>query len=260
MLPTSCVSPFPRVHSEMSRSVSRPAQGDQLRSLYDEAYYREQLHHEHWFRNNRAKHELRWREVLRMATPQPHDTVLDLGCAIGEYTLRIAPRVGRIVGIDFSEPAVRMATARADQAGLGAAFVAARVDALPVQTARVDKVLAIDLVEHIDDASLRRMLAETWRVLRPGGTLSIYTPCRTHYVERLKAGDFLLKQIPGHVAVRAPDHYESIFREQPWSIALRYFSPSTFPLFGWLDRLLAPVPFLGSFFRFRYCVVLKKPA
>ncbi len=243
----------------MSVKQSAPADGGDLRALYDRAYYRDQLHREHWFRNNRAKQELRWREVLRMVAPAAGETVLDLGCAVGEYTLRMAPLVARTIGVDFSEAAIGAATNRAQQRGLDVNFVASRVDALPIPSASVDKAMAIDLVEHIEDATLGRMFAETWRVLRPGGTLCIYTPCATHYVERLKTHGWL-SQIPGHVAVRAPAEYEELFQGCEWQIALQYFSPSTFPIFGWLDRLLAPIPLVGSLFRFRYCAVLRKPA
>jgi cyclopropane fatty-acyl-phospholipid synthase-like methyltransferase len=243
----------------VSVKQSASADGGDLRALYDEAYYKDQLHREHWFRNNRAKQELRWRELLRMLVPAAGETVLDLGCAVGEYTLRIAPLVARTIGVDFSEAAIGAATKRALGRGLDVHFVASRVDALPLPSASVDKAMAIDLVEHVDDATVRRMLGETWRVLRPGGTLSLYTPCATHYVERLKARGWLA-QIPGHIAVRAPAEYEELFRGGEWEIALRYFSPSTFPVFGWLDRLLAPIPLVGSLFRFRYCAVLRKPA
>jgi len=243
----------------VSAKQGAPADRGDLRALYDETYYRDQLHREHWFHNNRAKQQLRWREVLRMVAPAPGETVLDLGCAVGEYTLRIAPLVARTIGVDFSDAAIRAATNRALGCGFDARFVASSVDALPLRSECVDKAMAIDLVEHVDDATLERMLAETWRVLRPGGTLSIYTPCATHYVERLKAREWVLSQIPGHIAVRAPADYEKLFRACPWQVALRYFSRSTFPLFGWLDRLLAPMPLVGPWFRFRYCVVLRKP-
>ena len=51
------------------------------------------------------------------------------------------------------------------------------------------------------------MLREARRVLVPGGRLGIYTPDRAHYVERLKAHDFVLKQFPEHIAVRRVDDY-----------------------------------------------------
>ena len=80
-------------------------------------------------------------------------------------------------------------------------------DLAPVADGSVDAVAAIDLVEHIDDPTLAAMLRECRRVLKPGGRLGIYTPDRAHYVERMKAHDFLLKQFPQHIAVRRVAEY-----------------------------------------------------
>ena len=77
-------------------------------------YYRRQLHREHWFRNNRQKHEMRWQAILRIVDPQAHDVVLNLGCAVGAHTTRIAPLVGHAAGIDYSPIATRLARSRAE--------------------------------------------------------------------------------------------------------------------------------------------------
>ena len=71
-----------------------------------------------------------------------------------------------------------------------------------------DKVAAIDFVEHVDDEQLELILSEAARVLVPGGRLAIYTPCASHYVERMKERNFILKQIPVHIAVRRPEAYD----------------------------------------------------
>lgn len=229
-------------------------------ALYGEDYYREQLHRGHWFRDNRRKHEMRWQAVLRMMRPASTDVVLDLGCAAGEHAVRIAPLVRQVTGIDSSPAAIALARERADGVP-NATFVEADATALRnVADTTVDKIMAIDFVEHIPDADLSRMLDASWRVLRSAGRVAIYTPCRTHYIERMKAHGVILQQIPGHIAVRTPKHCERLFAQRHWIIADRFFLPSTYPLFGLLDRLLAPLPGIGGLFRFRYCIVLEKPA
>jgi SAM-dependent methyltransferase len=229
-------------------------------SLYGAAYYQEQLHREHWFRDNRAKHAMRWQAVLRMLRPEPNDVVLDVGCAAGEQAIRLAPMVRRVTGIDSSPAAIALARARVRGIG-NADFVEADATSLAgFADASIDKVMAIDFVEHVTDAELLRLLEAAWRVLRIGGRLVIYTPCRTHYVERLKANNLVLRQIPGHIAVRTPTHYERLFARQPWKVIDRFFLPSTYPLFGLFDRLLGAVPAIGGLFRFRYCIALQKAA
>jgi cyclopropane fatty-acyl-phospholipid synthase-like methyltransferase len=238
---------------------ARVGQGSEVDVLYGEDYYRRQLHREHWFRDNRRKHEMRWEAVLRLVQPTATDRVLDVGCAAGEHALRMAPLVARVTAIDSSPAAIALARRRGRGIG-NVEFIeqdATRLDGIADET--VDKIMAIDFIEHVGDAELRRLLAVSWRVLRQGGRVAIYTPCLTHYVERLKARNLILRQIPGHVAVRTPAHCEKVFGERAWAIADRFFLPSTYPLFGRLDRLLSPLPGLGGLFRFRYCVALEKP-
>ena len=223
---------------------------------YDGRYFDEDLHRDHWFKNNAAKRARRWREVLRMLDPKPTDRILEIGCATGEHALRLARAAGEVVGLDASADAVERARARASRDGhANASFVvadAANLAAWPDRS--FDKVAAIDFVEHVDDAALATILGEVYRVLAPGGRLAIYTPCATHYVERLKARNLILRQIPLHIAVRGPDTYRSLVSHAGFTIEALWYSPSDYPLFGLLDRLLAPLPVVGGLFRFRICL------
>jgi SAM-dependent methyltransferase len=228
-------------------------------ALYGAAYYREQLHHDHWFRDNAAKRLQRWEAVIRMVAPAATDVVVDLGCAAGEHARKIAPHVGKVIGIDSSEEAIALARAAPQGAG-NVTFLRGDATALTmIVDASVDKAMAIDFVEHIFDPDLQRMLNEVWRVLKPGGRLALYTPCGTHYVERMKARNFVLRQIPGHVAVRSPRHYDRLLAALPWQAIDCFWLPSTYPVFGLLDRALGHAPGIGPWFQFRFCIVLRKP-
>ena len=227
-------------------------------TLYGREYYERELHREHWFRDNRRKREQRWNAILRMVAPSPGDLLLDLGCAAGEHALRLAPHVARVVGIDSSVAAIEIARARA-HAVANVEFVlgdATTLSGFPADHA--DKIAAIDFVEHIDDDALRCLEQHVHRVLKPGGRFAIFTPCGSHYVERLKARDLILKQIPGHIAVRRSAAYDRLFTAPRWRVADRFHLPSTYPLFGLIDRTLARLPAVGPSFHFRYCLAVEK--
>ncbi len=228
-------------------------------ALYGARYYDQQLHREHWFHNNPAKRELRWREVLRMLDLSPDDRVLEIGCAAGEHSLRLAELCKEVVGVDLAAAAIERAHARAAAARVGNAHFV-RLDASNLDrfaTASFDKVAAIDFTEHVNDEVLAGVLRECRRVLRADGKLAIFTPCASHYVERLKRHNFILKQIPGHVAVRGPAAYHRLLLQTGFSIDSLYFSPSTYPLFGHLDRWFGSMPIVGPLFRFRICIVAR---
>jgi cyclopropane fatty-acyl-phospholipid synthase-like methyltransferase len=227
-------------------------------SFYGERYYARDLHHGHWFKDNEAKRHLRLRTIIELLRLAPTDRLLDLGCADGAHSMALKPLVAEITGIDFSEVAIRIARERsANMAGVR--FLRADVaDLSCIETESIDKVAAIDLVEHIDDHTLENMLRETWRVLRPGGRLAFYTPCATHYVERLKARG-VLKQLPGHIAVRDAGAYGHMLQQLPWREREIMSLPSSYPVFGRIDRFMMKTRWLGPFFQFRIVGAVSKP-
>lgn len=232
----------------------RPARGTPPQ--YDDAYFESNLHREHWFRNNVAKRARRWQAILRMLEPTPSDRILEIGCGAGEHTIALAPLTGTAVGVDMSLAGVTRAGKRArDQRVSGVSFVASNAATLPFAAESFDKVAAIDFVEHIDDALLVRTLREVRRVLVSNGRVAIYTPCLTHYVERMKEHGILLHQIAGHVAVRGPSAYRRLLAETGFHVRSCFFLPSDYPVFGRIDRALGALPWVGSWFHFRICLV-----
>lgn len=220
--------------------------------LYDRGYF-EGLHKSHWFTNPPRKYEERNRDTLRVVAPRPQDRVLELGSARGDVTFFLAGHAKEVVGLDASDDALQLAErARAARGIPNVSFVKGDVaDLSAFEGASFDAVAAIDLVEHIDDPTLAAMLRETRRVLKPGGRLGFYTPDRAHYVERLKAHDFILRQFPQHIAVRRADAYRRFLAEAGFRIDVDAWSVSPFPGVRLLERALAPLPLVGPTFRYR---------
>src|SRR5262249_55868047 len=142
----------------------------------------------HWFANNARKFAQRSHDELKLLDPQSRDTVLEIGTARGDATIMVAPRVRRVIGVDIAPAALEVARERLNAAGIvNVDLVADNAAYLSRVAARsVDKAFAYDLIEHIDDETLTSMLESLARVVRVGGTLSLYTPCGSHYVERLR--------------------------------------------------------------------------
>ena len=106
--------------------------------------------------------------------PQPGDTVLELACGPGDTGFAAAARLGdsgKLLSTDFAEGMV--AAARRRSAELGLTNVEHRlVDAqkIDLPDASVDGVLCRWGYMLMPDPA--QALAETWRVLRPGGRLA----------------------------------------------------------------------------------------
>ena len=222
--------------------------------LYPDEYY-DGLHRVTPFAATPRKWRERDRDILKLVfggrsspTTESVQTVLDLGSARGDVCFLLAPRVREAIGVDASPKALEIAEAERERRGLAnVRFLQADVASLEgVPDASIDVAGAFDLLEHVDDATVRQMLRALARVLKPSGVLAAYTPNREHYVERLKAHDF-----PEHIAVRRPRQIRRLLEAEGWRLLEMSYSPAPFPVVHWIEKLLWRVPGLGRLFRYR---------
>lgn len=92
-------------------------------------------------------------------------SLLDIGCSTGFLSAAYAEAFGHVTGIDIDAPAVAHAQASHSQANL--VFAAGDSMAIAFPDASFDAVTCTHIYEHVPDAA--RLMAELWRVLRPGG-------------------------------------------------------------------------------------------
>jgi len=195
---------------------------------------------------------LRLAAVRDLVEPQPGDRVLDLGSAGGAVTHFLTTFGCGAVGVDAEPRAVETAS----QLFPGLRFELADVTALPFGDASFDKAVAADLVEHLTDADLARMLSELARVLVPGGSLSIYTPNVRHPIEWLKERDLVLARNETHVGLRDAEGLDAALREAGFVIDRSDWRPSFFLGLRTLERMIGP---RVEALRYRICLRARTP-
>jgi arsenite methyltransferase len=103
------------------------------------------------------------------------ETVLDLGSGGGIDVLLSARRVGptgKAYGLDMTEEMLALARRNAAEAGAGnVEFLKGQIEAIPLPAATVDVVISNCVVNLSVDKPA--VLAETFRVLRPGGRIGV---------------------------------------------------------------------------------------
>jgi arsenite methyltransferase len=116
--------------------------------------------------------------ILENARLEAGETLLDVGCGNGLVAFGALERgAGRVLFADISEPLLEECRTIAGDLGLvdRSEFVVAPADDLaPVPDASVDVVTTRSVLIYVRDK--RRAFAELFRVLRPGGRLSIFEP------------------------------------------------------------------------------------
>jgi ubiquinone/menaquinone biosynthesis C-methylase UbiE len=149
--------------------------------------------------------------MLRELGPRAGDTVLELAAGVGETGFDAAELVGergRLISTEFSPAMLEAARRRGAERGLG--IVEYRVidaERIQLEADSVDGVLC--RFGYMLMADPARALAETRRVLRPGGRLAD-TPWRDGKCERTQlARKWLLRRRAGAQAVAAGEDHRS---------------------------------------------------
>ncbi|CAL9440171.1 2-methoxy-6-polyprenyl-1,4-benzoquinol methylase, mitochondrial [Actinosynnema sp. ALI-1.44] len=115
-------------------------------------------------------------DPVRHAGLRPGEAVLDVGCGGGIDTVLAAREVGahgHVTGLDMLAEMCGRARAAVAEAGVGdrCSFTVGRMEAMPLPDASVDVVISNGVLNLSPRKS--RVLAEIFRVLRPGGRLCV---------------------------------------------------------------------------------------
>lgn len=113
------------------------------------------------------------RNLLELARISKTDEVLEIGCGVGRVGRELAANCKSWSGCDISSNMLSFAKERL-QGILNTRLVALRgVGLSEFKTASFDVVFATNMLGHLDEMDRWRYVEEAFRVLRPGGRLSI---------------------------------------------------------------------------------------
>jgi putative peptidoglycan lipid II flippase len=149
--------------------------------LYDQAYFLTACEgHEEFATSKGRELSHRLKAALAVAGVRPGMRVLDVGCGRGEILRHCTHLGAKAYGIDYAAVAVKMSQ-QVLNTGEASGVYQADAKRLPFADAVFDRVLLLDIVEHLHPWELEQTLLETERVLQPGGQVIVHTAPNVWY-------------------------------------------------------------------------------
>ncbi|UCB60254.1 MAG: class I SAM-dependent methyltransferase [Candidatus Bathyarchaeota archaeon] len=119
---------------------------------------------------------MEWDLISNWLQASTNEAILDVGCADGFYTRKLARRRCNALGIELDKDAVRLACRHESTRGIE--FLIGDAQKLPIKGESLDKIILVSVLEHIpnDDYTLK----EIARVLKAGGCLVMSLDSLSH--------------------------------------------------------------------------------
>ena len=114
-------------------------------------------------------------ELVKQASIQPNQRVLDLGCGTGTLVVLLKRKypTAQIVGLDPDPKALRRAKKKVRRAGVSVQLDEGFADELPYDEGTFDRVLSSFMLHHLEEPEREKTLREVLRVLKPAGAFHL---------------------------------------------------------------------------------------
>jgi SAM-dependent methyltransferase len=111
------------------------------------------------------------RALASVIPPGRYEKILDMGCGIGQKTIPIADAFtgAEVHAIDLAAPMIKYAHKRAERMGRKIHFSQQNAERTNFAEETFDLVVSTILLHELPPEAIRNVIAESYRVLKPGG-------------------------------------------------------------------------------------------
>lgn len=164
-------------HNKFFSIRNKLANDDNYAKFYTKEYFQSSLYDYTSFRLNR---------IVDLARPKVGGKILDLGCGPGEIAIRCASQGANVFGIDVSKDALRLCAERSLNEDVDIHLFEFDGRKLPFKSSTFNSIILADVIEHIDDETLKSLTIECSRVLVPDGRVIIHSSPTKNIIELSK--------------------------------------------------------------------------
>lgn len=115
--------------------------------------------------------------AFKLFQPEPNSKVLDVGCGTGNFSIKLAQKGYKVVGIDISQPMLKKARNKLRKTEKNLDIEFRHMDALELDfpDSCFDHAFSMATVEFIPDDKKEKFIKEMLRVVKPGGKILVGT-------------------------------------------------------------------------------------
>lgn len=151
-------------------------------------------------------------ELLTGFKVEPEDHVLDVGCGDGSFIHFCANRGAEVTFVDIDAERVRQTQQLLrDTPARGIHGLISDASPLPLPDNHVDKVVAMEVMEHVDQPA--EFLAELVRVGKPGAQYLLSVPHITSETVQQHLAPAVYFEKPNHINIFSEDDFARLVRE-----------------------------------------------
>lgn len=177
---------------------------EELEKIYSNRYFD---HKKYQLDQGATKEMKRRMAVLSQLDVTPGASVLDAGCATGDF-LSVAKKKYRMYGVDVSQSAIDIACHR--NPDIDHRIFASEIYDAAIEKKSLDAVVLWDVIEHVSDPGrLVRFLAS---LLKPEGKLCLSTPNMASVMARLAGRRWAFMTPPEHQFFFGPEGISYLLR------------------------------------------------
>lgn len=154
--------------------------------VYNEKYFYDVMPgKENYLKSKGAEISNLYKTVLKLADIKQGMTVLDFGCGRGELVYQSVLKGAKAIGIDYSDAAIKLSKELIlrlpERLKENTRIIKLSAGKLPFDSSSIDRILLIDVIEHLTDDEINTLLSEFYRIMKPRGKLIIHTPNKLHF-------------------------------------------------------------------------------